>query len=191
MSKDLAIKAIYLFHADCPKGEMFKFKGGEDSPEYKAMIEKGWVDSPARLDLPEDNDTGIPMEKAENATPEQLVGLVKSYGFIVLTQEQLKAEAVKMSNVALDIENFADSDIIAEAERRGLKEPAPSIEEADIIEGISEDLDALSAQFDEEPESLTIDELVMLGNTIYKLGLRSNMKEKTLIDKINEAKSGE
>lgn len=168
---------IYLFSKECPKGEMFKFEGGTESEEYKAMLEKGWFDSPAHLDLPPENDTGIPEEQAKNASPDDLKKLVESYGFIVVTPEQLKAEAVKMANVALDIENFSDEDLIAEAERRGLKQSDQSAEE----------LNDLIDRFNEDPKALNKDELVALGNNGFTLGLRSNMKEDTLIEKITAA----
>lgn len=168
---------IYLFSEEVPKGEMFRFKGGKDSEEFKAMLDKGWVESPAKLDLPPSMDTGLSMEQVKNASPDDLKKLVESYGFIVVTPEQLKAEAVKMAAVALDVSNFSDEDLIAEAERRGLKQ-------SDIV---ADELNELTDQFNEDPESLNKDELVALGNNGFKLGLRSNMKEATLIEKIKEA----
>lgn len=171
---------VFLFNKENPKGQMFKFVGGKQSEEYKAMLENGWVDTPAKLDLPEEMNTGVKVEDAKNARPEDLKGLLESYGFIVLTPEQLKAEAVKMADVAMDIGNFSDEDLIAEAERRGLKESASTNEGDDLIQ-------ELLSQFNEDPESLTKAEHVALGNGLYSLGLRENMKEETLIEKIKTA----
>ena len=178
----MAKSLIYLFNEEFPKGQMFKIEGGEDSEEYKSLILKGWVDTPAKLDLPEEMDTGVTEEQAKNARPEDLKAMLESYGFIVVTPEQLKAEAVKMAEVALDIENFADEDIIAEAERRGLKQSSAP---ADVV-------NSLFDRFQENPEELDKEELVELGNVGYTLGLRMNMKEETMIEKIKAAiESGE
>lgn len=176
---------IYLFSKESPKGEMFKFPGGKESDKYKKMLEDGWVTTPAKLDLPQEMKTGVTVEQASEAHPEDLKKLLESYGFIVLTPEQLKAEAVKMAEVAMDIENFSNEDLIAEAERRGLKES----KQAEGQEG-EHDLDVLYAQFEENPESLTKAEHVVLGNSLYSLGLRENMKEDTLIEKIKAAMNG-
>ncbi len=173
---------VFLFNQENPKGQMFKFVGGKQSEEYQAMLEKGWVDTPAKLELPEEMNTGVKVEDAKNARPEDLKGLLESYGFIVLTPEQLKAEAVKMADIAMDIGNFSDEDLIAEAERRGLKEPVIESDEGD-----SDKINSLLAQFNEDPESLTKAEHVELGNSLYSLGLRENMKEDTLIAKIKAA----
>ena len=177
--------SIYLFHQDSPKGEMFNFQDGKQSEEYEAMLEKGWVDTPAKLDLPEDSDTGVTQEQATNARPEDLVKLVTSYGFIVLTPEQLKAEANKMASVAMDIEKLTDEALIAEAERRGLKDSTPQLEAPSEVNG------ALWQQFEENPTSLNKEELAAMGNDRFSLSLRSNMKEETLINKITEALNNE
>ena len=169
---------IYLFSQECPKGEMFKFAGGKDSEEFKQKLAEGWVTTPAKLDLPKEMNTGVTTEQAAEAHPEDLKKLLESYGFIVVTPEQLKAEATKMADVAMDIENFSDDDIIKEAERRGLKDS-----------GGDDYLQELLSQFDDNPESLTKSEHVALGNGMFSLGLRENMKEDTLIEKITTAMS--
>jgi hypothetical protein len=179
---------VFLFNQENPKGQMFKFVGGKQSEEYQAMLEKGWVDTPAKLELPEEMNTGVKIEDAKNARPEDLIGIIQSYGFLVLTPEQLKAEAVKMADVALDIGNFSDEDLIAEAERRGLKESNQG-NSGDV--GSMTELEELRDKFNEDPESLTKAEHVELGNSLYSLGLRENMKEDTLIAKIKAAMNGE
>jgi len=173
--------SIFLFSKEKPKGEIFKFVGGKESDEYKAMLENGYYDTPAQLDLPEDNSVGITVEQAENADPTHLKIMLEKIGFIVMTPEQLKAEVNKLVDTHIDIKEFTDEAIIEEAERRGLKE-------SNIV---ADELNSLLDRFNENPEALNKDELVALGNNGYALGLRSNMKEATLIAKINEALSAE
>ena len=165
---------VFLFHAECPKGEMF------DDHQVEALSEQGWVDSPAKLDLPEENKTPkLTQDQIDRARPDDLVGLVKSMGFKVMTDLELTAEINKAAAGAspAGIETFSDEELIAEAERRGLKQSAED----------AEALNELQDRFNEDPESLNKDELVALGNNGFKLGLRSNMKEATLIEKINAA----
>ena len=168
--------SIYLFNEENPRGKMFNLT----AEQIEQHQEDGWLDSPADLELPESEDVGLTEEQVSNARPEDLVKLVESYGFIVLTPEQLKAEANKMAATVIDISKFDDAEIVAEAERRGLKQ-------SDID---AEEINAMVDRFNEEPKSLNKDELVALGNNGFKLGLRSNMKEETLIDKIAEAMNG-
>lgn len=195
-------KPIFLFHPDFPKGEMFTLT----EEQVEAKMKEGWVDTPARLNLPEDMDTGISEEKAANARPEDLVELVKSYGFIVLTQEQLQAEANKMAQaafnpanltdemleeefkrritedgfVSLNLESVNDETLIAEAERRGLKQSDSEAEE----------LNELQDRFNEDPKSLNKEEHIILGKALG-LSLRSNWGEDTMIEKITEALNAE
>ena len=191
-------KSIYLFNQENPQGLMLNLT----QEEIDEHLEDGWQDSPEGLTLPEE-DTGLSQEDIESARPEDMVKLVESYGFIVLTPEQLKAEAEKMASVVLEIDKFDDEalfaevkkrigeegfvalnleevndeSILAEAKRRGLKQS----------ELVAEELNTLAEQFLNDPKSLNKDELVALGNNGYTLGLRSNMKEETLIAKIQEA----
>ena len=165
---------VFLFHQTLPQGQIF------DSSEVEEMQEKGWVDTPTKLDLPkEEPKTGMTEEQAADARPEDLISLITSMGFKVLTDEQLEAELAKakINQATSSIEDYTDQELIAEAERRGLKDDG---EDSGLIETLIE-------QFNEEPESLVIDELVTLGNEKFKLGLRSNMKEATLIEKIKAA----
>lgn len=175
-------KSVFLFSKENPKGEMFNFVGGKESDEYKAMLEDGWFDSPARLNLPKDNSVGITVEQAENADPTHLKIMLEKIGFIVMTPEQLSAEANKMASVALDITKFGDAEFIAEAERRGLKEP-------DTTEDSSFDIaDAETRRiFAEDPTSLTKEQLKAFGNEGYGLSLTMNHSESTMIEKIQEA----
>ncbi len=166
---------LWMYHANCPKGEIVNLSQAEQ------LEQDGWVKSPALLDLPKkDNAAKMDADQIERARPEDLVGLVKTMGFKVLSEVEFEAEInkAKFSAVPVTIESFSDEDLIAEAERRGLKDSGVESEGA---------IEALQETFDENPTDLTKDELVMLGNGKFQLGLRSNMKEETLIAKITEA----
>lgn len=169
---------LWMYHANCPKGEIVNLSQAEQ------LEQDGWVKSPALLDLPkEDNAAKMDADQIERARPEDLVGLVKTMGFKVLSEVEFEAEMnkAKFSAVPVTIESFSDEELIAEAERRGLKDSGGESEGA---------IEALQETFDENPTDLTKDELVMLGNGKFQLGLRSNMKEETLIAKITEALNG-
>lgn len=200
---------IYLFSKEVPQGEIFTFLGGKESEEYKAMIESGWVDTPEKLNLPKNNDVGLTVEQAENANPMHLKIMLEKIGFIVLTPEQMKAEVNKMIDTVIDIKEFTDEALLNEAVRRGLKEGNYVEDEIesddsgivnttnlskDEIEALSRNAskeptkaEYLLSEFKEKPTSLTKEELVYLGNTTFKLGLRESMLEDTLINKITEA----
>lgn len=174
-------RPIYLFNKENPKGQMLPLT----ESELKEKLDDGWFDSPSKLNLPSNDDTGVSLEQAQSANPSDLVKLVESFGFIVLTPEQLKAEAVKMADVAFDVQNLSDEMLIQEAERRGLKEQSENqnapTDSGEVLEH------EFLAQFKADPESLNIDELVKLGNDLFKLSLRTNMLEATLIAKIQAA----
>lgn len=166
---------LWMYHANCPKGEIVNLSQAD------RLEQDGWVKSPALLDLPkEDNAAKMDADQIERARPEDLVGLVKTMGFKVLSEVEFEAEInkAKFSAVPVTIESFSDEELISEAERRGLKDSGGESEGA---------IEALQETFDENPTDLTKDELVMLGNGKFQLGLRSNMKEETLIAKITEA----
>ncbi|CAM0050167.1 hypothetical protein VPHD478_0007 [Vibrio phage D478] len=168
---------LWMYHANCPKGEIVNLSQAEQ------LEQDGWVKSPALLDLPkEDNAAKMDADQIERARPEDLVGLVKTMGFKVLSEVEFEAEMnkAKFSAVPVTIESFSDEELIAEAERRGLKNS-----------GGDDLMQELLSQFEEDPESLSKAELVALGNTLYSLGLRENMKEETLIDKIKAAMNAE
>lgn len=212
-------KAVYLFNQEKPKGEMFSLT----QEQLEQKLEDGWYDSPAKLNLPKDDKVGVTVEQAEDARPEHLKKILEGIGFIVLTPEQLKAEANKMADVAFDPQNLTDetlqeelkrrigeegfvsielefvhdNQIMAEAARRELIEVPDEVEQSEVQDlageevaeqkDPTEDLDELLNRFNEEPESLTVPELIVLGNTKFNLKLRTNMLEATLIEKINAA----
>ena len=198
---------IYLFNKDTPQGEIFSFLGGRESEEYKAMLEKGYVDTPTKLNLPKNNDVGITVKQAEAADPTHLKIMLEKIGFIVMTPDQMKAEVNKVIGAVIDIKEFTDEALLNEAVRRGLKDGEyiedEVIDETDSMINTSnmtkEELAGINtgseeakelvllSEFKEDPVSLNKDELVYLGNTMFKLGLRMSMLEDTLISKIKEA----
>ena len=188
--------SVFLFSKENPKGEIFKFVGGKESEEYKAMIEKGYFDSPAQLDLPKE-ELELTTEQVQSMRPEDLKAMLESYGFIVLTPEQLKAEVNKLVDTHIDIKEFTDEALIAEAERRGLKEGGEAIEEDDAdgteefinTSEIKEDEDLL-AKFKVDAKSLTKEEHIILGKQLG-VTLRINFGEDTMIKKITEALNAE
>lgn len=186
--------SIYLFSKEKPKGEIFKFLGGKESEEYKAMLENGYFESPAQLNLPKE-EVALTTEQVERMRPEDLKAMLESYGFIVLTPEQLKAEVNKLVDTHIDITEFTDEALIAEAERRGLKEGGDTVDNG----GESEELDTdqminttdidqdedLLAKFKADPKTLTKEEHIILGKQLG-VTLRINFGEDTMINKINE-----
>lgn len=198
--KEVRKTPTFLFSKEEPKGKMFSFFGGEDSDEYKELIDNGWVDTPAKLDLPEDLNTGIDLDEVKHARPQDLIKIVEGYGFFVLSAEQLKAEAVKMANICVDIQNFSDEDIVSEVKYRELEDAVnaedikPMVadkgsesdvdEEDDIVEEDNDPL-ALIDQFKLNNVPLTSEQLIIIGKEL-KLGLLPNWKEETMIKKINE-----
>ena len=187
-----------MFHEDCPKGKIFM------SNECEALEEDGWVDTPSRLNLPEDNTTDFTEEQVEKMQPKELITILEGYGFLVMTQEQLQAQANQMVAGALDIgrdelkiEHLPDEDIIHEVHRRKLddgkvesmsdEELMTEVEARGIMASDKTAENDLQHRFDEDPTSLNKDELIALGNNVYSLGLRSNFKEDTLIEKITDA----
>jgi len=184
--------SIYLFSKEAPKGEIFKFIGGKDSEEYKGMIENGWFDTPAQLDLPKE-ELQLTTEQVQAMRPEDLKAMLESYGFIVLTPEQLKAEVNKLISVHIDIKEFTDSALIEEAERRGLKDSGGQSDdtaELDTDQVINtteiDDDEDLLAKFKTDAKSLTKEEHIILGKELG-VKLRINFGEDTMIDKITSA----
>ena len=159
-------------------------------------MKNGWVVTPAKLNLPKNNDVGITVEQAENADPTHLKIMLEKIGFIVMTPDQMKAEVNKLVDVHIDIKDFTDEALIAEAERRGLKEGGESSDLGGEVEGDGSeefinttainDKEDLLAKFKVDAKSLTKEEHIILGKTLG-LSLRINFGEDTMITKIQEA----
>lgn len=185
-------KSVFLFSEANPLGEIFKFVGGADSEECKAMLENGYFDTPAQLDLPE-KELELTTEQVQRMRPEDLKAMLESYGFIVLTPEQLTAEVNKLVSTHIDITEFTDDALIEEAERRGLKEGGDTKNQL-MLDGSEEFINTteimsteeLLEKFEEDPKSLTKEEHIILGKELG-LKLRINFGEDTMISKIKEA----
>ena len=149
------------------------------SEEIEQYKEDGWLDSPATLDIPEEAMQGMDAEELEAATPDQIIEKVEAMGFIVMSPEQLKAEANKMASTVLDIGKFEDEVIFAEFNKRTGTKPA-------LVPDLKKSPDALINRFLADHSDLTDDELVELGSE-YKLGLRLNFSREVMCSKIHEA----
>lgn len=167
--------SLFLYRQDCVKGEMFNLTA-EQIEEYKA---DGWLDSPESLDIPEEP---ISVEEVESMSPDGLIKKVEGMGFIVMSPEQLKAEANKMASVVLDIGKFDDEVIEAEYNNRFNTET--KADESNVVV-INSDIPLIN-RFLANPDSLSEDELVELGSD-YKLGLRKSFSRDTMVAKLNEA----
>ena len=133
-----------------------------DASEIDKMLENGWVDTPTKLELPDKKpELTVTEEQARKASPDQVIAMIKNLGFLVMTPEEFEAEVNKRA--------FTDS------------------KPTEAQEALNGELEDYQVAFDEEPTDLTKEELVYLGNAKYKLGLRMNMKEATLIEKIAAA----
>jgi hypothetical protein len=158
---------VWMYHKNTPHGEIFD----SNAVDLAELNDLGWVNTPANLAIKK--EVSVTVDQAKEANPETLIELVKSLGFIVMTEQQFDAEVNKLSFSQKSLESFSDAELIAEAESRGLKESSDADDHLSLLE-----------RFGVEPAALTIPELVELGNDKFKLGLRSNMKEATLIEKI-------
>lgn len=170
----------YRFHESNPSGKIFN----NTESEFEELAKDGWVESPAKLKNQPKKEQAVTAEQAKSMDPQSLVAMVKSMGYEVFTPDMLQAEINKALSVPIDVNTVPDHLIESEYKLR-FNTVAPM--SAEPSENVEASIDELQDQFNEEPESLIVDELVALGNIKYKLGLRSNMKEATLIVKIKEA----
>lgn len=197
----------FRYHNDKPEGQLFN----ETKVFFDELEQKGWVNTPAKLDVKIEKEPTITAEQIESMSSDELVGMVKSMGFNVLSDEMLTAEINKALSVPIDVTSIGtdllknelisrlgedeyvalnlelvnNETLIAEAERRGLKNP-------DLDEPLTDDSEGepspLLNRFYANPTDLNKEELVVLGSE-YKLGLRMSFSEQTMIDKITEALS--
>lgn len=99
----------------------------------------------------------------------------------------------------LDISTLTDESLLGEVESRGLnsvkaEEVAEEVADKDVVnsgeveeqEELEDKTVLLINNFNENPESLTVEELVELGS-VYSLGLRASFKKETMIEKIIDA----
>lgn len=83
---------MFLFHQDCPEGQLFNVETAMKNQDQ--LIADGWVDTPSLLDLP---PKPIEASKAEidAMTPDSIIALVRGMGFIVISEQELEAEVNK------------------------------------------------------------------------------------------------
>ena len=130
--------------------------------QIEKLESEGWVDTPEKLDIPKKQpEITMSQKDAETANPTVLVSILKSLGYVVMTKMELEAHT-----------NIAISNAIN----------PPKVDNVSF---------SIKAQFDKDPKSLNKESLVVFGNKEYTLGLRMNMKEDTLIEKIQKAMDDE
>lgn len=164
----------WLYHEEkCPKGKIFDqnyIKSNEDN-----LKNEGWVESPAEFEKKAEAPP-LTRERVNQVSPDELVSLVKGMGFIVLTEEQFEAELAKVSSTHTG-EEASPPQNFNETSKDNDQAEEPDTFDAQLID-----------QFEDDPESLTKDELIELGNKMFDLNLSKQMKESTLISKIQEAR---
>lgn len=164
---------VFLFHKDFPQGKMFDANQAEAN--FDDMVEDGWVDTPAKLDLPKPKPKLASVDAAKEAKPQELVAMVKALGFMVLTEVEFMAEVSKAAH-QLHIDAKAAEDNLA-AETKLIDDKEPKTSEAE---------EKLVAQFNEDAFSLTKPELIQVGK-VYDVRLTMNHNEATMVEKIKEA----
>lgn len=187
MKRKKGSPSVFMYHMDCPKGQLFK------PAQVDQLVQAGWVDTPAKLDLPVQETKPPPelsQEQIERARPGDLVGLVKGMGYKVMTPIEYEAMTHKAqagNNSGFALADYTNAEIIAEAEKRGLKEQDPHVQAEEGPEQGTGTLGQLAEQFKADPHSLVVDELVLLGNQQYGLDLKDSLQAKTLISRISKA----
>lgn len=179
-------KMTCFYHKDFPKGKSFLIDEVEE--KFEKMVSDGWVDSPAKLNLPKDDSLDITEDQVSSLNPDDLVKLVESLGFKVFTPEMLKAEIEKFSTASVNLEDCNSEAMIAELEKRGAITVSGKQEEVSDSGAVI--LDKMQEVFNVNPKQLNKDELVRLGKERYGLHLMVSWKEDTLITKIKEAMAG-
>jgi hypothetical protein len=165
---------IRLYQFYHPKGkrlsDLRKFKTDEE------LVAQGWTEDPENVEeIVVAPTVGVTIDQAKEASPDALIGLVKSLGFNVLTDDQLQAEIIKSGSMGkADLSTATGAALLAEVDRRS------GNSNIDLFSVLQE-------QFIADPESLNKEELVVFGKEGFGLKLTMNMKEATLIGHINEA----
>lgn len=165
---------VFLFHKDFPQGKMFDANQAEAN--FDDMVEDGWVDTPAKLDLPKPKPKLITDDAAKEAKPQELVAMVKALGFMVLTEVEFMAEVSKTAH-QLHIDAKAAEENLA-AETKSAIDPVGAV--------IGEEDQKLIDQFNEDAFSLTKPELIQVGK-MFDVRLTMNHNEATMVEKIEEA----
>lgn len=99
-----------------------------------------------------------------------------------LTDEELLAE----TNSRGYINTAIDKDAVGQGTKETVNKDVVNSDELEEPEEPEDKTDLLINKFNEDPESLTVEELVELGS-VYSLGLRASFKKETMIEKIIDA----
>lgn len=152
----------WLFHKDCPEGQIFDLAEVEEHE----LEDAGWVQTPALLDIPVKEEE-LTQKVFDSLGPQDLINKVKHMGYLVMTPDELNAEVQK-----------AVSEV---------KEEVPAV----VVDPPEEEksLEVLEQMYFESPESLHKKELVIYAKSRFGIKLTMTMKESTMIGKINEAKA--
>lgn len=165
---------VFLFHKDFPQGKMFDANQAEAN--FDDMVEDGWVDTPAKLDLPKPKPKLASVDAVKEAQPQELVAMVKALGYMVLTEVEFMAEVSKSAHQLHIDAKAAEENLAAEIKAESEK-PSASISEED---------EKLISQFHEDAFSLTKPELIQVGK-MFDVRLTMNHNEATMVEKIEEA----
>lgn len=180
MNKDKPPRRVMLFHETCRQGKVFP---GEEEAE---MLQQGWQDSPLA-----DEPVQGTMPTAQNVptlTPEQMVEAVKALGYQVMTPVEAEAQAnLAQEKVASEpVKSEKPVEKAEDAEALAIDGAENQVDESAIRQDEFQDPEKILELFKLSPDDVTFAELVVMGNALYKLGLRANMKRETVIEKINE-----
>ena len=91
---------IILYHNDCRGGKSFNLDKAQE--DYEELVDKGWVDTPAKLEELEVKEVEVTAEEVEAMSPNQLVKKVKAMGFHVLTDVELAAKIAEATPQPVD-----------------------------------------------------------------------------------------
>lgn len=155
---------IYLFHKDKPAGQLFDREYADSN--FEQLIDDGWVDSPASLEIDADTPV-ITKEQSQNIGPDELIGLVKHLGYVVMTPVEFDAALEKAKNSAYDELLPVNSPA-----------PEPTVDNTPVAEPYNP-----ADLWKSGPEKMTKEELVEYGKRL-NLNVTRSMNESTLIEKI-------
>jgi len=162
---------VFLFHEDAPEGQIFK----QDyvRANFSQLELDGWRDTPKDF---KKTAPIIEVKKAENASPEQLIDMVKSMGFVVMTPEQFQAAKVIAIHDAATTRGQIGDSVDAINDATPTQEPAPK------------EINELLATFEENPQWLLKEELIQIANEVYSVTDVKKFHTKiSIIEKIQTA----
>lgn len=171
-------RKVMLFHKDYPKGQIF------DGRDEAGMLERGWQDTP--ISELSGASLSSASQPSAQASPEEMINALKAMGFAVLTPVEVEAqvEAQKNLSPAFNPLPVMGRILASETTQSMQVETPPSDTEESALMNSFVDVHELLELYKLSPDGMTDAELIHLGNGLYKLGLRSNMKRETLLEKV-------